>query len=80
MAAPVAAAAGESALEAEFAGDAAFDPVFVVLTVGATLLATQGLLADSAAVVIGAMVVAPWLPVSAFLMALGQSSNSGFLR
>jgi uncharacterized hydrophobic protein (TIGR00271 family) len=78
---PVAAAAGESALEAEFAGDAAFDPVFVVLTVGATLLATQGLLADSAAVVIGAMVVAPWiLPLQAMAFAILQGRLVEVLR
>ncbi|HYP02950.1 MAG TPA: DUF389 domain-containing protein [Cyanobium sp.] len=81
VAAPVAAAAGESALEAEFAGDAAFDPVFVVLTVGATLLATQGLLADSAAVVIGAMVVAPWiLPLQAMAFAILQGRLVEVLR
>jgi len=79
--APVAAAAGESALEAEFTGDAAFDPVFVVLTVGATLLATQGLLADSAAVVIGAMVVAPWiLPLQAMAFAILQGRLREVLR
>jgi uncharacterized hydrophobic protein (TIGR00271 family) len=34
---------------------------FVVLTVAASLIATLGLLADSAAVVIGAMLIAPWI-------------------
>lgn len=33
----------------------------MVLTVGATLIATLGLLSNSAAVVIGAMLVAPWI-------------------
>lgn len=45
----------------EFERDAQLDQVFVVLTVGATLIATLGLLSNSAAVVIGAMVVAPWI-------------------
>ena len=39
--------------------DAELDEVFLVLSVGASLIATLGLLANSAAVVIGAMVVAP---------------------
>lgn len=45
----------------EFEQDAHLDQVFIVLTIGATLIATMGLLANSAAVVIGAMVVAPWI-------------------
>jgi uncharacterized hydrophobic protein (TIGR00271 family) len=50
----------------EFEREGAFNQVFVVLTLGATLIATLGLLADSTAVVIGAMVVAPWiLPLQA---------------
>ena len=39
--------------------DAELDEVFLVLSVGASLIATLGLLANSTAVVIGAMVVAP---------------------
>merc|ERR1711965_422115 len=41
---------------------------YVVLTIGASLIATLGLLANKAAVVIGAMVVAPWiLPLRALV-------------
>ena len=46
------------ALRLEFEHDATFNQVFVVLTVGATLIATLGLLANSTGVVICAMVVA----------------------
>lgn len=54
------------ALRQEFEHEASFNQVFVVLTVGATLIATLGLLANSPGVVIGAMVVAPWiLPLQA---------------
>ncbi|MFL0755749.1 MAG: DUF389 domain-containing protein, partial [Prochlorococcus sp.] len=41
--------------------DANLDEVFVILTIGAGMIATLGLQANSAAVVIGAMVVAPWI-------------------
>ena len=41
--------------------DAQLDEVFVVLTIGASMIATLGLQANNAAVVIGAMVVAPWI-------------------
>jgi uncharacterized membrane protein len=43
-------------LIAELEADARLDEVFNVLTVGAAVIATLGLLANSAAVVIGAMV------------------------
>ncbi|MCP9850398.1 DUF389 domain-containing protein [Cyanobium sp. Morenito 9A2] len=49
------------ALKEEFEREASFSQVFVVLTVGASLIATLGLLANSPGVVIGAMVVAPWI-------------------
>ena len=55
--------------------DACLDEVFIVLSVGASLIATLGLLANSAAVVIGAMVVAPWimpLRAAAFAILLGE--------
>lgn len=55
--------------------DAALDEVFIVLSVGASLIATLGLLANSTAVVIGAMVVAPWimpLRAAAFAILLGE--------
>ena len=48
-------------LTREFEADARFNMVFIVLTVGSALIATLGLLANSAGVVIGAMVVAPWI-------------------
>ncbi len=50
-----------AALEASFEREARLDQSFVVLTVAASLIATLGLLADSAAVVIGAMLIAPWI-------------------
>ncbi|MEA5423265.1 DUF389 domain-containing protein [Synechococcus sp. CCY9202] len=53
-------------LRREFEADARLSQVFLVLSVGASLIATFGLLSNSAAVVIGAMVVAPWiLPLQA---------------
>ena len=48
-------------LHRSYRRDAELDEAFIVLTVGASLIATLGLLANSAAVVIGAMVVAPWI-------------------
>ena len=50
-----------ASLEAGFEREARLDEPFVVLTVAASLIATLGLLADSAAVVIGAMLIAPWI-------------------
>jgi len=41
--------------------DAELNEPFIVLTLGAGLIATLGLLANNSAVVIGAMVVAPWI-------------------
>ncbi len=58
-----------------FGRDAELDEVFIVLSVGAGLIATLGLLADSPAVVIGAMVVAPWimpLRAAAFAVLFGN--------
>ena len=48
-------------LHRSYDGDAALNESFVVLTFGASLIASLGLLANNAAVVIGAMVVAPWI-------------------
>lgn len=48
-------------LARDFDGDSRLDQVFIVLTVGASLIATLGLLSNSPAVVIGAMLVAPWI-------------------
>ena len=68
-------------LRREFEHQAAFTQVFVVLTVGATLIATLGLLANSASVVIGAMVVAPWiLPLQAMAFEILQGRLPMFLR
>ena len=64
-------------LHRSYSRDAELDEAFIVLTVGASLIATLGLLANSAAVVIGAMVVAPWiLPLRAgsFAVLLGSVS------
>ncbi len=61
MTAPVSAMASFEELEREFDSDARLDEVFIVLTVGAGLIATLGLLSNSPAVVIGAMLVAPWI-------------------
>ena len=55
--------------------DAALDEVFIVLSIGASLISTLGLLANSPAVVIGAMVVAPWimpLRAATFAILLGE--------
>jgi uncharacterized hydrophobic protein (TIGR00271 family) len=49
------------ALESEIEREAQPSEPFLVLTVAAGLIATLGLLADSAAVVIGAMLIAPWI-------------------
>jgi uncharacterized hydrophobic protein (TIGR00271 family) len=55
-----------ASLQRELERDASFGQVYAVLTVGASLIATLGLLSNSAGVVIGAMVVAPWiLPLQA---------------
>ena len=48
-------------LHRSYDSDAELNQPFVILTLGACLIATMGLLADNAAVVIGAMVVAPWI-------------------
>ena len=68
------------ALQEEFERDASCNQVFLVLTVGATLIATLGLLANSPGVVIGAMVVAPWimpLQAMAFEIAHGRLAMVG---
>ena len=56
--------------------EARLNESFIVLTVGASLIASLGLLANNAAVVIGAMVVAPWilpLRVAVFAVLVGQA-------
>jgi uncharacterized hydrophobic protein (TIGR00271 family) len=60
--------------------DARLDQEFVVLTAAAALIATLGLLANSAAVVIGAMLIAPWilpLRATAFAILRGRLSLVG---
>lgn len=67
-------------LRRDFQRDARFSTVFVVLTLGAALIATLGLLANSAAVVIGAMVVAPWiLPLQAMAFEVLRGNLPCFL-
>jgi uncharacterized hydrophobic protein (TIGR00271 family) len=70
-----------AALREEFAQDARFGQVFLVLTVGSSLIASLGLLANSPAVVIGAMVVAPWiLPLQAMAFQVLRGQFPDFLR
>ncbi len=70
-----------AALQQEFEHDASFSQVFVVLTVGATLIASLGLLANSPGVVIGAMVVAPWImPLQAMAFEILRGRLPMFLR
>ena len=64
------------ALHRSYDGEARLNESFVVLTIGASLIATLGVLANNAAVVIGAMVVAPWilpLRVAVFAVLIGQA-------
>ncbi len=68
-------------LQQEFTADARFSQMFVVLTLGASLIASLGLLANSAAVVIGAMVVAPWIrPLQAMAFQGLRGSLPAFRR
>ena len=64
------------ALHRSYDGEARLNESFIVLTIGASLIATLGVLANNAAVVIGAMVVAPWilpLRVTVFAVLSGQA-------
>ncbi len=57
----------------QFEQDARADQEFVVLTLAAGMIASLGLLANSSAVVIGAMLIAPWmLPLRAIAFAILQ--------
>ena len=68
-------------LHSSYDGEARLNEPFIVLTVGASLIATLGLLADTAAVVIGAMVVAPWiLPLRVAVFALLSGSRRILFR
>jgi uncharacterized hydrophobic protein (TIGR00271 family) len=70
-----------ASLQRELERDAAFGQVYAVLTVGATLIATLGLLSNSAGVVIGAMVVAPWiLPLQAMAFEILRGRLAGVVR
>jgi uncharacterized hydrophobic protein (TIGR00271 family) len=63
----------EQALSQQFELDSRSDQAFIVLTLAAGLIATLGLLANSSAVVIGAMLIAPWmLPLRAAAFAILQ--------
>ena len=63
------------ALHRSYDGKAQLNESFIVLTFGAGLIATLGLLSNNAAVVIGAMVVAPWiLPLRVAVFALLSGS------
>ena len=48
-------------LHRSYDGEARLNESFIVLTIGASLIASLGLIADNNAVIIGAMVVAPWI-------------------
>ena len=64
------------ALHRSYDGEARLNESFIVLTIGASLIASLGVLANNAAVVIGAMVVAPWilpLRVTVFAVLSGQA-------
>ena len=64
------------ALHRSYEGEARLNESFIVLTIGASLIATLGVLGNNAAVVIGAMVVAPWilpLRVAVFAVLIGKA-------
>ncbi|MFM7675688.1 MAG: DUF389 domain-containing protein [Synechococcus sp.] len=78
---PPASSSSLGRLRRQFERDASLSEVFVVLTIGASLIATFGLVSNSAAVVIGAMVVAPWiLPLQAIAFAILQGRFPLVLR
>ena len=63
-------------LHHSYDGEAQLNESFIVLTIGASLIASLGLVANNTAVVIGAMVVAPWilpLRVAVFAVLIGHS-------
>ena len=51
----------EQSLSDQFELDSHCDQAFIVLTIAAGMIASLGLLANSSAVVIGAMLIAPWM-------------------
>ena len=63
-------------LQRSYDGEERLNESFIVLTIGASLIASLGLVADNNAVIIGAMVVAPWilpLRVAVFAILIGQA-------
>ncbi len=63
-------------LQRSYDGEERLNESFIVLTIGASLIASLGLIADNNAVIIGAMVVAPWilpLRVAVFAILIGQA-------
>jgi uncharacterized hydrophobic protein (TIGR00271 family) len=63
----------DHSLGEQFEIDARSDQEFIVLTLAAGVIATLGLLANSSAVVIGAMLIAPWmLPLRAVAFGILQ--------
>ena len=67
----------DQALGEQFESDARSDQEFIVLTLAAGVIATLGLLANSSAVVIGAMLIAPWmLPLRAVAFGILQGRLS----
>ena len=63
-------------LHRSYDGEARLNESFIVLTVGASLIASLGLVADKNTVIIGAMVEAPWilpLRVAVFAILIGQA-------
>jgi len=63
-------------LHRSYDGEARLNESFIVLTIGASLIASLGLVADNNAAIIGAMVMAPWilpLRVAAFAILIGQA-------
>jgi len=61
----------EQTLTQQFEQDSRSEQPFIVLTLAAGLIATLGLLANTSAVVIGAMLITPWmLPLRAAAFAI----------
>ena len=63
-------------LQRSYDGEERLNESFIILTIGASLIASLGLVADNNAVIIGAIVVAPWilpLRVAVFAILIGQA-------
>lgn len=60
-------------LQTELLEESTFSPTYVILTVGSCTIATLGLITNSAAVIIGAMIIAPlMLPIRGLAYAHSQ--------